>query len=202
MFDELLRPWKERALYSVSKKLGKYISPNIMTLLSLILGLVSVFFILQQKFFIALIFWFFNRFFDGLDGTIARVTNRQTDLGGYFDILADFLLYALIPVFFVYSRGLIRNEVISLMLMLSVFYLNAASWMYLSSIIEKRNNKVDKKLTSVHMPSGLIEGFETIIVYTLFYFLPNNILLLFIIMSLLTFIGIMQRIFWAIRNLN
>ncbi len=202
MFDEILRPWKERVLYSISKKLGKYISPNMMTLLSLILGFVSVFFILKQQFLIASVFWILNRIFDGLDGTIARVTNRQTDLGGYFDILADFLLYALIPVCFVYSRGLIRSEVISLMIMLSIFYLNAASWMYLSSIIEKRNNNTHKKLTTVNMPAGLIEGFETIIVYTVFYILPDQILLLFLIMSFLTSIGIMQRIIWAIKKLD
>lgn len=202
MFDEVLRPVKERVLYPVAKSLGSIFSPNMMTGLSLLLGLLSVLLIFQGSFLGAFFLWVLNRITDGLDGTIARITNKQSDLGGYLDIMADFLLYSLIPISFVLYRGMILAELVLLVMMLAVFYLNAASWMYLAGILEKRKAVSKDSLTSINMPLGLVEGFETIIIYSLFYLLPNNLELLFLIMSILTLVGVFQRIIWSVRNIT
>lgn len=202
MFDEVLRPIKESVLLPVAKGLGSIISPNMMTGLSLLLGLLSVYLILQGSLLWAFLLWVLNRITDGLDGTIARVTNRQSDLGGYLDIMADFLLYTLIPIAFVLYRGLIQAELVLLAIMLAVFYMNAASWMYLAGILEKREVIKKDTLTSINMPLGLVEGLETIIIYSLFYLFPNSIEILFLIMSILTMAGVFQRIIWAVRNIR
>lgn len=200
MFDEKLRPLKEKLLNPVSRTLGRVISPNQMSLFSLLLGAISIYFIYRAEYINGLIFWTLNRITDGLDGTIARVTGRQSDFGGYLDIMIDFLIYSSIPIVFVISRGRINIELLVLSIMLGVYYCNAASWMYLSSILEKRGSY--NKLTSINMPLGVVEGFETIIIYTLFYILPQRILLLFIIMSCLTLLGTIQRVIWSIKNIK
>lgn len=202
MLDNMLRPLKERALIPLCRFLGRRISPNGMTALSFILGLVSVLFILRERLDVALLFWGFNRITDGLDGTIARVTKRQSDLGAYLDIMADFFIYALIPLAFAY-RGE-EKLLYSCLIMVAVFYINGASWMYLSSLLEKRALGAEAfgEMTSVTMPSGLVEGAETIVIYTLFYILPHKLPLLFMIMTAGVLIGTFQRILWAFRNLK
>ena len=80
MFDALFRQIKDRLFVSVAKMLD--IPPNLITVFSLILGGLTVGFVLQKLYLAALMFWFLNRIFDGLDGAIARIHQRQTDLGG------------------------------------------------------------------------------------------------------------------------
>lgn len=201
MFDDKIRPIKEAILIPLSKSLGRVISPNAMTVISFMSGIVSVVFILRSEYIAAMIFWCLNRITDGLDGTIARITSRQSDLGGYIDIMVDFVIYFLIPLAFVTSRGLQRSELILLALLLGVFYINSASWMYLSAIIEKRGRLDSRVMTSINMPLGLIEGFETIVIYTLFFFIPDYLSILMIIMGCLTLIGAIQRVIWAIVKL-
>ena len=130
MFDALFRQIKDRLFVSVAKMLD--IPPNLITVFSLILGGLTVGFVLQKLYLAALMFWILNRIFDGLDGAIARIHQRQTDLGGYIDILSDFIIYAAIPISLVVSAPTIERY-FCLTLMISTFYVNAASWMYLSA---------------------------------------------------------------------
>lgn len=202
MFDEKIRPIQEVVLIPLSRFLGRKISPNAMTVISFLLGLVSVMFILMGSFFLGLLFWALNRITDGLDGTIARITKRQSDLGGYIDIMVDFVIYFLIPLGFVIERGTTRDDLLLLSILLGVYYINAASWMYLSSILEKRGRSDSNKMTSINMPLGLVEGLETIVIYTMFFIIPQYFSLLIIIMGSLTMIGAVQRIIWAIVKLK
>lgn len=201
MLDEKLRPLKEAVLIPVARQIGKVLSPNVMTFISFLLGSVSIVYILMGQYLLAGILWALNRITDGLDGTIARVTGRQSDIGGYLDILADFVIYSLIPIAFVIDRGRINSELLVLSIMLAVYYINAASWMYLSTLLHKRE-KIERKYTSTIMPLGVVEGFETIVFYTLFFIIPNRILALMTILLILTFLGTLQRIIWAIWKLK
>ena len=55
--------------------------------------------IVVQAYWVALALILVNRLADGLDGAVAR-HGRLTDLGGYVDIVADFLVYAVVPFAF------------------------------------------------------------------------------------------------------
>ena len=123
MFDTLLRQIKDRLFASVAKMLN--IPPNLVTAFSLILGGLTISFILKKLYLVSLIFWILNRFFDGLDGAIARAHQRQTDLGGYLDILSDFMIYAAIPISLVVNSPTMERY-FYLTLMISTFYVNAA----------------------------------------------------------------------------
>jgi len=203
MIDKYLRPVKEKILYPLAKIISRYFSPNQITIVAFSFGLISCFMIILNHLYIALIFWLLNRIIDGLDGTVARISNRQTDWGGYLDIMLDFIIYALIPIALAFCVNNGAVIFITLSVMLGVFYINSASWMYLSAILEKKDIQTNKKeMTSVNMPTGLIEGSETIVLYTLFFFFPGKLHLLFISVSLLTAIGIVQRMTWAYKNLK
>jgi phosphatidylglycerophosphate synthase len=200
MYDHLLRHPKRVILSPLARALP--ISPNTLTLIGLLFGLAAAFFSCVGQFRIALALWCINRVVDGLDGEVARASNTQSDLGGYLDILADLLVYALIPV----GMACHANTTavwLSLSLMLASFYLNVGSWMYLSSILEKRGIGAETtgELTTVSMPRGLVEGGETLLFFTLFLSYPSGASVLFSIFAALTFMGAALRVRWAQRTL-
>ena len=175
----------------------------VLTLISLLFGLVVFGALLYQLYWLAFFSWFFNRAFDALDGVVARMQESQSDFGGYLDILVDFIVYAIIPIGLVLGQSSTAGYV-ALAVMLAVFYVNAASWMYLSAILEKRavGAQVQGEQTSVTMPAGIIGGTETIILYSLFMIFNQWYVWLFGLMTILVVITIVQRLVWAIKHLD
>lgn len=230
MFDVIGRTAKDRILAPVVTATPRWITPTAITVTSLVPGLAAAWAASRGAWTLALVLFMVNRILDGLDGLIARERKETSDFGGYLDILIDFLVYAAIPIgasigameyggagsgaegsFLVGSGFVIGVEGArwwSLVALLSVFYVNAASWMYLSAVIEKRRVGPSAAMptattpTTIVMPSGVVEGTETIIFYLLFLLLPQHLSLLFLAMALLTTIGIGGRVAWAWRHLR
>jgi phosphatidylglycerophosphate synthase len=177
--------------------------PVAVTLIALAVGLVGIVLLTQQYYGWGLACWLLNRILDGLDGSMARVHHRQSDWGGYVDILADFLVYAGFPVALVVGAPS-TGGYLSLAFLLACFYLNTASWMYLAAILEKRKHGVRARgeLTTITMPAGLIGGTETIIFYSLFLLWPVYLIPLFALMSGLVLVTVGQRVVWASQHLR
>lgn len=202
MFDERLRDTKETIFISLALGLRlNRIHPMGLTAVAFLFGLIAAVCLWQQAYGWGLIFWWLNRIFDGLDGTVARVEKLQTDFGGYLDILTDFVIYALIPLSLVLAAPG-TPAFIALAFLLSAFYINGASWMYLSAILEKRRWLYPGQKTAVNMPTGLIGGGETIVFYSIFIIWPDFLVALFVIMGLLVAVTIIQRVIWAARQLR
>ncbi len=211
MLDRFARPLKDKILIPAAESAGRFVTPNQISAAAFLSGLISALFILAGNLSAAFLFWIVNRILDGLDGTVARVTGRISDFGAYLDLVLDLIIYTVIPSSFVYYSIIFKNAgqdiFWSAIFLLSVFYINLGSWTLLSAVIEKRKNPVnnDKKneqLTSLTMPSGIIEGTETVVFYSLFYIFPDSILILFILMGILTSAGAVQRWFWAAKNIK
>jgi phosphatidylglycerophosphate synthase len=151
----------------------------------------------------ALGLWLLNRVLDGLDGLVAREHGRSTAFGGYLDIMADFAVYAAVPIG-LYSSRPGSDNALGLIVMLGSFYVNAASWMYLSAILERRGAGAEARgeVTAVTMPPGLIGGTETILFYAAFLIWPDQMRELFMLMAGLVLVGVGQRLWWAQRNLT
>ncbi|MCB0099407.1 MAG: hypothetical protein KDE46_26925, partial [Caldilineaceae bacterium] len=87
------------------------------------------------------------------------------------------------------------------LVLLSSYIINLLSWTTLSALLEKHKLQTSGRLTSIEMPTGLVEGAETIAFYTLFLLLPTYLAPLFLIMAALVFFTASQRIWWAYHNL-
>ena len=148
---------------------------------------------------LALALWLANRFLDGLDGTLARTRDQQTDRGAYLDILMDFLVYAAIPLGLAVHADE-RITWIATAVLLASFYVNTISWTYLSALREARGAR-DARFTSVTMPGGLIEGSETIVLYAVMLAAPSSLPVLMWLMAAAVGITILQRVHWAVRYL-
>ena len=134
---------------------------------------------------------------------VARAHARQSDFGGYLDIVLDFVVYAAVPIgLYLGSPGGVAAA--ALIVLLSSFYVNAASWIYLSAILEKRavGAAARGELTTVTMPRGLVGGAETILFYTAFLLWPGLLPWLFTAMAAMVAVGVLLRLRWARRNLG
>ena len=202
MMDALLRPVKERLLAPAARLLGSRVSPLALTLAGLGVGLASAVLVQRAAYMAGLVCWLANRLLDGLDGTLARTCDRQSDFGGYVDILADFIVYAALPIAFVIAEPAM-SVALAALAMLASFYVNAASWMYLSSILERRGEgtRSRNELTTITMPEGLIGGSETVLIYVMFFLWPDKLVLLFGLTAILVFGTMCQRVGWAARRL-
>ena len=141
-----------------------------------------------------------NRVLDGLDGIVAREHGKQSDFGGYLDLLLDFVVYLAVPIGIAAAQPALPILWATVAL-LSAFVLNLLSWSVLSAILERRAAAAADRLTTVAMPGGLIEGAETIFFYTLFLLLPAYATVLFAIMAGLVLVTAAQRVLWASRYL-
>ena len=203
MIDGALREVKEKLLFPLACETGKHIHPITITLASGVFGVAAGMLAAAHAYPVGLAFWVINRLLDGLDGTVARVHHQQSDLGAYIDIVVDFVTYAVIPIGLVLGRVNLFS-LVALIVLFGVFYVNTISWTYLSALLERRAQRSTARpeRTGVTMPTGLIEGAETIIFYTLFFLFPDALGALFIIMAVLTAFSAGQRILWAVRHLS
>lgn len=201
MQDAYLRRQKDRLLTPMVGSAFASIHPNTVSLIAMIIGLGSVAAIVLQLYVVGLILWAINRIMDGLDGVVARVYQKQSDFGGFLDLVLDFVIYLTVPLAFMVALPTDANLWAGIALLTS-YVMNSISWTTLAALLEKRQLQSTDRLTSMEMPTGLIEGTETIIFYTLFYLLPNHIALLFGIMAALVLFTAGQRVWWAYYHLR
>ena len=110
-----------------------------------------------------------NRLADGLDGAVARRTGL-TDLGGYLDILLDFIFYAGVPFFF--AVGSPEGALAAAFLTFS-FVGTGASFLAFATIAAKRGITTEARgRKSMYYLGGLTEGTETIVLFLLVCLLP------------------------------
>ena len=202
MWDEALRELKDVVLKPVARLLLGSITANQMTILGLVLGLASAVCFAVHLPVAGMLLWGLNRVADGLDGTLARLGNKQSDFGGFLDLVCDLVVYAAIPVGLTVqasSGGPAQTDRAWLALsgLLAVFYVNIGSLFYLSALIQKQQQAGSSpRVTSVPFPSALIEGFETVVFYTLFMAFPRYLVGLFTVFSLGCVVNIIQRFNW------
>ena len=171
MFDAKLRPLIDPPLNAVGRWLAVVgISANAITLAGVVVGLSAGFVIAHNHVLIGLVLVLTNRLLDGLDGAVARAT-RQSDFGGYLDIVADFAFYVAVPVGFGIAASI--NQVPALVLV-AAFTLTGISFLSFAIIAAKRGlETVAHGKKSFFYSTGLAEGTETIIAFVLMCLLPS-----------------------------
>ena len=156
-------------------RMGQWLSargatPNGVTLAAFAVGLLAATAIAKEAFLLGLAFLLLSRVGDGLDGWVARASNRQTDFGGFLDIVLDFAFYGAIPFAFALADPS-RNAVPAAFLVLT-FYINGASFLAYAQVAEKRGG-VERGAKSLLYTTGLAEATETIAVFSAMCLLPR-----------------------------
>ena len=112
-----------------------------------------------------------NRLADGLDGAVAR-RRGATDLGGYLDIVCDFIVYAAVPFGFALARP--ENALPAAFLVFS-FVGTGASFLAFAALAARRGlASLRHGPKSIYYLGGLTEGGETIALFVLLCLLPDH----------------------------
>ena len=111
-----------------------------------------------------------NRLADGLDGAIARAAG-PSDLGGYLDIVLDFLFYS--AVAFGVALGRPDQAVWAAFLIFSFVGTGSAFLAYAIVAAKRGVTTATRGRKSIYYLGGLAEGSETIIAFVLICLLPD-----------------------------
>lgn len=202
MIDQRVRPIKDRLVDPVARRVPAMVPVGVLTGAALVVGLAAALSAAAGLVIVSVGLWLCNRVLDGLDGAVARSRQSTSDLGGYVDIVGDVVVYAAVPLGVAVALGS-RSGWIAVAALLAVLYVNAVSWAVLAALLEKRGAGVSTtaEATSIRMPTGLVEGAETIVGYSLLLLLPHRAVEIASILAGLVGVGIVQRIVAARRLL-
>lgn len=163
MLDARLRPLIDPPLNRAGAMMARAgVTANGLTFAGLVLGLGGAAAIALGEIGWGLALIIANRLADGLDGAVARARG-PSDLGGYFDIVADFAFYVSVPLAF----GILApaNTLPALVLTAS-FVLTGVSFLAFAVIAAKRGETTEAHgRKSFFYSTGLAEGAETIAVF-------------------------------------
>jgi phosphatidylglycerophosphate synthase len=166
VLDARLRRWIDPPLDRLSVALaGGWLTADRVTVIGFLIGLAGVAAIARGAFGTGLVLILVNRFLDGLDGALAR---RQgvTDLGGFLDIVADFVFYAAVPFGFALADPA-ANALPAAFLAFS-FMGTGSSFLAYAAMASRRGLSTELRgRKSLYYIGGLTEGTETIAVFVL-----------------------------------
>ena len=160
MLDPLLR----RVIDGPLKRGGGWLAAagmtaNQVTLLGFAAGLAAMAALAFQLYWTALLLVLLNRLADGLDGAVAR-QRGATDLGGYLDIVLDFLFYSGVVFGFALGRP---DQALAAAFLIFSFVGTGSSFLAYAIIAAKRGITTELRgHKSLYYIGGLTEGSETI----------------------------------------
>src|SRR5260370_10823819 len=174
MLDPLLRGWIVPPLDGAGAWLAhRGLTANQATLGGFAIGLMAVPVLAGGYYSAALIIVLLNRLLDGLDGAIAR-QGAPTPVGGYLDIVCDFVFYAAVPLGFALASA--ANAVWAALLLAS-FMCTGASFLGRAIMAAQRHEPADDERgrKSFFHSAGLIEGTETVAGVLLVFLFPARL---------------------------
>ncbi|NHX27879.1 CDP-alcohol phosphatidyltransferase family protein, partial [Escherichia coli] len=161
MLDAAMRKLIDPPLNRLGARMARAgIGADTVTLAGLALGLLAAVVIALGAPGLALVPLLASRLADGLDGAVARAT-QKTDFGGYLDITADFLFYGAVPMGFVWLDPGVNGAAGAFLL--ASFYVNGASFLGYAILAERAGMQTTARgAKSLYFTGGLLEGTETI----------------------------------------
>lgn len=188
MLEVVARPFVQRNFVDVLAKYiaNKAVSPNLVTLLAAVLGVMIIPVLVQGWVFVALALLWGSGYLDMLDGSIAR-HGDATQLGAVLDIIADRFVESAV----IFGLFLVAPERAMLcLLMLASVLLCVTSFLVVGIFTENSSHK------SFHYSPGLMERAEAFIFFSLMMIMPqyfDGLAILFVaLLGLTTLIRVVE----------
>lgn len=171
MIDAAILPVQRRAMRPVAQVLSaRGIRADSITLVGFGIGLLAVGALAAGWFALGLVLILLNRFFDGLDGAVARIQG-PTDRGAFLDIALDFVFYALVPVGFALADP--GANALPAAILVAAFVGTGSSFLAFAAIAATQGKTAPRYPTKgIYYLGGLTEGFETIVFFALICLFP------------------------------
>lgn len=199
MLDGLARRLIDPPLNHLGRGLARIgLTADAVTWFGLAVGLAAAAAIAFGAFWIGLVLILVSRLADGLDGAVARAT-QKSDLGGYLDIVCDFFFYGAVPLGFILADPS-ANGVAGAVLLMS-FYANGATFLAFAIFAERHNLATEQRGSkSLYFTTGLAEGTETIAVFVLWCLFPAWFPIIAYIFAGICFLTAAARVALAIQT--
>ena len=172
MLDATTRKFFDPPMDFVARFVAKTgITANALTLFGFLLGLFVLIALAVQNYMVALGLIVANRFIDGLDGAVAR-RNGVTDLGGYFDIVGDFIFFGTVVLGFALADP--QQNAMAAAFLLFSFVGTEASFLAYAVMAAKRGLSTKRfGVKSMFYLGGLVEATETFLLFVLVCLWPR-----------------------------
>lgn len=172
MIDGPFRKW----LPSVSGPvIGFYrflrLTPNMISSGALGLGVGAAIACAFGYFYTAILLWWLGRLLDGTDGIYARATGQTSEFGAYFDILCDMAAYSAMVIGLAVAFPAQGNAWLTIMF----FYVLCITSALALGNLENKLGKQSNDNRGLRLGTGLAEGGETGIAYTVFLLFPSAV---------------------------
>lgn len=140
------------------------------------IGLLAMVAVMLGAYLAGLALLLLNRLADGLDGAVARQSG-PTDLGGFLDIVLDFIVYA--GMVFAFAVADPERNALAAALLLFAFMGTGSSFLAFAIMAAKRRLTTELRgRKSLYYLGGLTEGSETILFMVAACLLPGHFPLL------------------------
>lgn len=207
MFDIHLRRVKDRLFEPLVPVLPLAVTPDHLTATGFVLGIMAcVAATSSLTAHLAFPLWLANRFFDGLDGILARSRGTASDLGGFYDLVSDFVVYSYIPIAVGYGQEMMNPHSeswvlrwLGIALVEASFHINNFMLFYCAAVAAKRR---EDELTSITMKPALIEGLESGVIFSAMLIWPQYVGILCWVMGGLVMVGVLQRFWYMVKTLS
>ena len=198
MMDARIRPLIDPLLNRVGGVLAGYgLTANTVTFAGFAIGMSSVPLLAIERYDLALIVILINRCMDGLDGAVAKQVG-VTDLGGYLDIVLDFIFYSAVVFGFALADPLVAVHAAFLIFS---FVGTGSSFLAFAILAAKHNISTDiQGEKSLYYLGGLTEGAETIAVFVLICLFPEYFAPIAVTFGCLCWITTGTRVAYAYRQ--
>ncbi|MBI1209957.1 MAG: CDP-alcohol phosphatidyltransferase family protein [Alphaproteobacteria bacterium] len=171
MLDAIIRKRIDPPLAEIARYALKWrISATTATITGFVLGLAATGLVASEVYLPAAVMLLLSRFFDALDGAIAR-QSRVTDLGGFLDIVLDFIVYA--SVVFGFALADPAANALAAAFLVTSFIATASTFLAYAVFAAKHDMTTDiRGWKSLYYLGGLTEGTETILCLVLMCVFP------------------------------
>ena len=180
----------------VGEILGKFLTPNQYTLISLGFALICFYFLISQDLIKALIFFSLAAVLDFIDGAVARFLKLETKRGAYLDTICDRYVEAIIWLGFLFLP-------LPKIILPSFFWIFLAFFGSLMTTYAKAAAK-EKELVKIELKKGLIGRGERMILMFLALCLGVFnlawLLYLIIVLAVLSNLTALERISLVLKD--
>lgn len=157
------------------------VSANLVTITGFAIGMLAINFLAMEMYLAALLCILINRFFDSLDGAIARC-KAITGFGVFLDATLDYIFYA--GVIFGFALAFPAQNAVAASFLLFGFTASACAMLAYAVVAYKNNGDGSRCLEqSPFYLGGLAQGSETVVAMIILCIVPNWFLPIAIILG-------------------
>ncbi|MFA9397761.1 MAG: CDP-alcohol phosphatidyltransferase family protein [Clostridiaceae bacterium] len=192
MIDTKFRKIAQPGFDSIAKGfVALKLTPTTISIFAFFIGIIASVFLSQGYILVSLVLLWASGLFDVIDGTVARMTNKSSKLGAFYDLIFDRMVESSIILGFYFFHP--EYALAYLIFFIAVIF-NFSTFMIAGALFKNESSK------SMHYDIGLAERTETFIIFTLMMIFHKYLFWILMFFNIIIFITGGIRFFRITKN--